>query len=168
MTDYFTEDNGAPSEPGIDIFVRNKRPTDLKVVHAREHGAFRSRLDLSGAHRLRHPARRAVVDGHHRLARLRRLLPGYSRLWPFDTAQGDERAAAEQPAARAHARRCEGTSRWSSNSSSSSAAAFPKLNLIGWSWVCLADGGHHHPGPDKALRVLCNTHRGGCAPRRRC
>jgi hypothetical protein len=29
MTDLITEDLMVPSEPGIDIFVRNKRPTNL-------------------------------------------------------------------------------------------------------------------------------------------
>ena len=64
-----------------------------REIHAGAHAAVRARLDLSGAHRLRHSARRPVVDGLHRRARLRRLLPRRARLWPLDAARGDGRAA---------------------------------------------------------------------------
>ena len=83
-------------------------PDQSGEIHAGAHAAVRARLDLSGAHRLRHPARRAIVDGIHRVARLRRLLPRRARLWPLDAAQGDGRAGAEQSAGGADAGRGEG------------------------------------------------------------
>ena len=47
-------------DPGIEIYVRNKRPADMGTFRP-EHGTLRARRNLSRQHGLRPPARRNVV-----------------------------------------------------------------------------------------------------------
>ena len=154
MTNIVTEEMMVPSEPGIEIFVRNKRPANLKSFTPETNRAVRARLDLSGAHRLRHPARRAVVDGLRRLARQRRLLPRRARLWPLDAAEGDGRAGAEQSAGVAHAGRGEGRHGRPQHGPQAAQhpAAQPARLVVG----LRADGDHHDPesGQGRAPRAL--------------
>ena len=51
-----------PSELGIEIYVRNKRPADERIP-TRAYGPVRARRRLSRPHFVRSQARRHVVDG---------------------------------------------------------------------------------------------------------
>ena len=82
------------SDAGIEIFVRNKRPANMTSFRPDRDRAVRPRRDLSGACRVRPPARRPVVDGVHRLARLRRLSARRPRLRQIDPAEGNGRGRA--------------------------------------------------------------------------
>src|SRR6516164_564223 len=56
------EEMTVPSELGIEIYVRNKRPADERIP-TRAYGRVRARRRLSSPHFVRSQARRHVVDG---------------------------------------------------------------------------------------------------------
>ena len=81
-------------DAGIEIFVRNKRPANMT--------SFRPERTVVYVHGATYPASTAfdlkldgaVVDGVHRVARLRRLPARPARLRQVDPAEGDERGRA--------------------------------------------------------------------------
>ncbi len=91
----------ASDTPGIQLYIRNKRPQELDGF-GRPDFALRARRDLSRHDRVRPPARRHVVDGLHRRARLGRLSGGPARLRPVDASGGNGPAGEGQQADRHH------------------------------------------------------------------
>ena len=81
-------------DPGIEIYVRNKRPADMTAFRPERTVLFVHGATYPGEHRIRSPARRPVVDGVHRRARLRRLSPRPPRLRQIDAGRKE---MAEEP-----------------------------------------------------------------------
>ena len=153
MTQLIAEEMMVPSEPGIEIYVRNKRPAESRDVHAGAHAAVRARLDLSGAHRLRPAARRPVVDG-------------------VPSPRAATTSIASTCAATA-ARR--GPRQWTSRPQNNPPVVrtpdavkdvdavldfilkrrnIPRLNLLGWSWGCTLMATTTIRNPDKVARLM--------------
>ncbi len=114
-----TEEMMVPSDPGIEIYVRNKRPADMTAFRPERtllyvHGATYPAIDG-----VRPQARRPVMDGLHRGARLRRLPPRPARLRQVDAAarrwrrmpRPIRRSCAARPPSRTSARRSISSSR---------------------------------------------------------
>ncbi len=164
-----TEEMTVPSEPGIDIYVRNKRPADLT--------AFTPERTLLFVHGSTYPAHTGFdlpLGGQSwmesiAVARLRRLLPRRARLRPLDAARGDGRAAAEQSAGRAHAGRGEGHHGGAQlhPQAPQHPAAQPARLVVGLH----PDGDHRDPEPGQgraadALRAGVAAHHAVAAQRR--
>ena len=102
-----TESYSVPTpDPGIQLYVRNKRPDGVGRF-----GAERTVLFVHGA---TYPAessfaraRWIVVDGLYGPARLRRLPDGRPRIRGIDTASRNESASDGEPTDRTYRRRCE-------------------------------------------------------------
>ena len=90
------EEMTVPSEPGIEIYVRNKRPADLS--------AFRPERTVLFVHGAAYPAHTSFdlkLDGMLWMdARLRRLSPRPSRLRPLHPKEMDEAPEANPPMVR--------------------------------------------------------------------
>jgi hypothetical protein len=67
-------------DAGVEIFVRNKRPAAMTTFRPERTVLFVHGATYSGAHLIRSQARWPVVDGLHRVARLRRVSPRRPRL----------------------------------------------------------------------------------------
>ena len=102
------EEMMVPSEPGIEIYVRNKRPADMT--------AFRPERTVLYVHGATYPASTAFdlpLGGmswmdYIAVARLRRLSPRPARLRQVDAAEGNVRGPEEQSADRARRHRRQG------------------------------------------------------------
>ena len=108
MTDLITEDMMVPSEPGIDIFVRNKRPANLA-----KYTPERTLLFVHGSTYPAHTGFDIPLGGQSWMESIASRgydvycldVRGYGR---STRPEGDGRAAAEQSAGGAHAGRGEG------------------------------------------------------------
>ena len=104
-----TEDFMVPArDPGIEIFVRNKRPADMRAFRPERTVLFVHERHLSRAHHLRSADRRPLVDGSHRRARLRRLSARSARLRQIHAPAGNGAKSRCQSADRAHRDRGQG------------------------------------------------------------
>ena len=96
------------ADPGIEIYVRNKRPANMTT--------FRPEQTVLYVHGATYPSETAfdlkldglVVDGVHRLPRLRRLAGGSTRLRQIGASAGNGRQAGGQSTDRARRDRGQG------------------------------------------------------------
>ena len=140
-------------DPGIEIYVRNKRPADMTAFRPERTVLFVHGATYPAHDRVRSQARWPVVDGLHRGARLRRLSPRPSRLRQIDPAEGDVASRPRQSADRARRRpRCKDIG---------AVVDFilkrrniPRLNLLGWSWGTTLMATYTTQNPDKVERLV--------------
>ena len=145
MTKLVTEEMMVPSEPGIDIYVRNKRPADLTTFTPE-----RTLLFVHGSTYPAHTGFDAPLGGQSWMEYIASRgydvycldVRGYGR---STRPRADERAAAEQSADRAHARRGEGHHRGAQHDPQAPRhrEAQPARLVVGLH----ADGDHRDPEP---------------------
>ncbi len=145
MTSLITEDMMVPSEPGIDIFVRNKRPTNLA-----KYTPERTLLFVHGSTYPAHTGFDIPLGGQSWMESIASHgydvycldVRGYGR---STRPEGDGRAAAEQSAGGAHAGRGEGHHRGAQLHSQAPqhCQAQPARLVVGLH----ADGDHRDPEP---------------------
>ena len=95
-------------DAGIEIFVRNKRPANMTSFRPERTVVYVHGATYPASHRVRPQARWPVVDGIHRVARLRRVPPRPARLRQIDPAKRNGGGRQEQSADRARRHRREG------------------------------------------------------------
>src|SRR6516162_3256949 len=88
-------------DPGIEIYVRNKRPADMGTFRPERTVLYVHGATYPASTVLRPTARRNVVDGLHRRARLRRLPSRSARLWEIHTPEGNVGRSEDEPTNRA-------------------------------------------------------------------
>jgi hypothetical protein len=74
------------ADPGIEIYVRNKRPANMTNFRPEQTVLYVHGATYPSETAFRPQARWDVVDGIYRLARLRRVAPGPARLRQVDAS----------------------------------------------------------------------------------
>ena len=166
MTELITEDMMVPSEPGIEIFVRNKRPAESREIHAGAHACCSctarpirrtpASTCRSAGSRGWSPSPRAATTSIASTCAAMAARRG-PRRWP------SRRRTIRR---RAHAGRGEGHHRGAQLRSQAPqhSEAQPARLVVGLH----PDGDHRDPEPRQGGAADALRAAAGCAPRRRC
>ena len=140
------------SDPGIQLYIRNKRPEGLNQFRSEKTLLFVAWRDAACFGYLRSHARRVVVDGLRRPARLGRLSGGCARLRSLDAAaEMDQPPTSNPPIVTTDiALRDVG----SAIDFVLERRRLTKLNLMGWSWGGVLMGAYAAERPDKVDRLV--------------
>ena len=161
-----TEEFMVPSkDPGIEIFVRNKRPEGCAAFSPGPHPRCSCTARPTRPYRLRPAARRAVLDGLHRRPRLRCLVHGHPRLWPQHPPARDGAAAGGEH--RRWSRGDDGGGRIGAvDGFIRQRRGLPRVDLLGWSWGTALMARYAADNPPWSS-AWCSMRRNGCARARR-
>jgi pimeloyl-ACP methyl ester carboxylesterase len=155
MTDLITEEMSVPSEPGIDIYVRNKRPADLT--------SFSPQRTLLFVHGSTYPAHAGFdlpLGGQSWMESIASCgydvycldLRGYGRsTWP--------KAMSEPPANNPPVTRTPDAVKdiTAVLKAVLKHRNIPRLNLLGWSWGCALMSITTVQNPDKVARLMLHA-----------